>query len=538
LIAAAKAHDRGAFHKRLVALVKDGAGAGDHEDRPLTSSRLSMVSTIMTMQKNTLVFAKFLKGGRRDFIVGVVEDDTGVFVPAGDVEFAKDMDGNAALEKEELIFVRRIRWIRRGVWDHIPEDLRKTIFKGDQLTVQQQMKHADRIKQLLFEHSVDYSTEWASQWWATTPYALQDTQRQGQEPPAAAAAAAALVDDARIRHARGLEAPVAAQAVQPLALPAAAAAPAAAAPAAVDGVVMQAVQPLAQSAAAAAPAAADVRDGVVDWVQRAHAERREFFSKERAELGPNAPPLFPPPPPRAMGRASVAAVAAVRKVRKRSREDASAAERDGGSDKPVRIEIDMDDEHADGASGSGSGAGATAAAAAATGGGVEKPSTPPHAKEKVRKTWSSICHEEDGGGGGGGGSGGGGGESAAEEADPSPPNSAPPVHRRAPLPTPLEAPQAHAASAAAATAAEAECMLSFAAAKECTLCFNAVFSTGSGATRATSGCDRYIFSPCQHTRACSECAQRKWHKAAKERKCPWCNTKIGIIPYPFKPFFL
>ena len=73
------------------------------------------------MKKNGLVFTKNLKGGRRDFIVGVVDDDAGVFIPAGELEFARGMDGGSPLREGDLLFVRRIRWIRCGAWDDVPE---------------------------------------------------------------------------------------------------------------------------------------------------------------------------------------------------------------------------------------------------------------------------------------------------------------------------------------------------------------------------------------------------------------------------------
>ena len=62
--------------------------------------------------------------------------------------------------------------------------------------------------------------------------------------------------------------------------------------------------------------------------------------------------------------------------------------------------------------------------------------------------------------------------------------------------------------------------------EECILCY-ADFSIG---------CERHIFWPCQHARACGECALKVWKEAAFKRRCPECRARLEVKPKPFKPF--
>ena len=67
--------------------------------------------------------------------------------------------------------------------------------------------------------------------------------------------------------------------------------------------------------------------------------------------------------------------------------------------------------------------------------------------------------------------------------------------------------------------------------KQCGICyqdFDDADDTGAAA--------RHLFYPCQHARQCGDCALRVWKAKPKQRRCPWCASKINSRPRPFKPY--
>jgi cell division protein FtsB len=53
---------------------------------------------------------------------------------------------------------------------------------------------------------------------------------------------------------------------------------------------------------------------------------------------------------------------------------------------------------------------------------------------------------------------------------------------------------------------------------------------------ATGAAVRHMFWPCQHARQCGECASQVWKTPVKQRRCPWCKSKIDSRPRPLKPY--
>ena len=47
---------------------------------------------------------------------------------------------------------------------------------------------------------------------------------------------------------------------------------------------------------------------------------------------------------------------------------------------------------------------------------------------------------------------------------------------------------------------------------------------------------RFVFWPCQHARACGECALKVWQQPKQRRRCPWCSGRLEVRPRPLKTF--
>ena len=181
LVSAQRAHDTTAFARRVMCLVNEGRVTNICCDNGVAKDIRHIVqqrALLATLRRGDVVYSKNLKQGQDLFVVGEIDDDKGTSFAAGDLDFDRDGDGATSLAAKDLVFVRRVKWTRGGKWRDIPHAHRTTIFKAEQLTLQQNVSNAETCLRLLYKHSEPLNRGFFEPWWTHVP-----TKKKWPLPP-------------------------------------------------------------------------------------------------------------------------------------------------------------------------------------------------------------------------------------------------------------------------------------------------------------------------------------------------------------------